>query len=143
MSEIIDVNNVQTESSENIVTRTEKSSGAYRIIETGTAITFDMQSGIVFSITFDTEKNDDPFTVTVDVSFQSDSTLKERRLNFSPDTSKNIIRMQCVNFEPAGAGTATPVHIANYHSRPVYMHLWVNELGGTAGRKIDYCFYMA
>lgn len=132
----------QKEDNVKIFTRVDKSSGTYRIIEAGTAITFSMQTGILFTINFNTKDNNDLFAFIVEVSFKTDSAKKERRLKFETDANKNIIHVQCINFEPLGAGTAQPIEIGKYLTKKVYMHLWVYELGGTAGRKIEYCFYM-
>ena len=142
MAEIGNITNAETSAGNvKVIADVEKTSGNYQIIDSGIAITFSMKDGISFKVNMNIEDNTDPFSLTVKLNFETDNAAKERRLKFATDERENILEVKCINFEPLGAGTSKPIKIANYRGSGIYMHFWVYELGGTAGRKIEYCFY--
>lgn len=114
----------------------EKITSNYKILDSGTAITYDKESSIQFRLTFDPA-----FSFTVELQFENDST-GERSLKQSANRETNTINFTCINFDNSlGTGTTVPIELATYQGKKIYIHFWIYALGENSIRKADYAFY--
>lgn len=112
----------------------EKATGSYNVLDSGTFLTYDSNAGASFTI-----KMDETFSFILNLEFESsepnESFLKQK-------VSENTITFTCENFDNSlGIGTKTPIELATFRGKKVYINFWVYMLGEKAVRKIVYTFY--
>jgi len=114
-----------------------KSSDNYKIIDSGTALTFSQTSSLFFEV----ECSED-FVFNIEIKFHQGNDGK-RELKKEVDEQNNKINITCYNFDNSlGTGTISPINLATFQSKIIYLHFWVYSLGENSIRKIDYCFYI-
>lgn len=114
----------------------EKTSSNYRILDSGIAFTPDSKADLTFSL-----KMSDNFKFSIIFKFESNGgTVGEVKTN--ANVSENTIILTCVNFDNMlGTGTTTPVEVATYNNKKIYIIFWVYGLGDNKLKKMEYCFY--
>lgn len=112
----------------------EKISSDHLVLDSGSVITYSNANDMLFSI-----KMGDSFSFDLALKFSSNS---EKQQELQQSVSGNTITLNCINFDnPLGTGTKTPIELATFNGKRVYMNFWVNALGDKALKKIAYTFY--
>lgn len=110
-------------------------SGNYKVIDSGSVITFDSNSGIDMIL-----KIGVAFSVKLKFSFEENG--GERSFDKIVDEKSNTISIRCINFD-AGAGTVEPIRIAAVGGKSVYLHFWVEKLSANNYiRKLEYAAFI-
>ncbi len=113
----------------------EAFSGKYKIIESGSVIPYDENSGIELHL-----KLNDDFSVKLNLTFEENG--KERDIEKNIDEINNIVSYKCINFGD-GAGTIEPLELATASGKRVCFHFWVQKLSSkNSVRRIDYTVFM-
>lgn len=114
----------------------EKSSLNYIIIDSGTIMNFNNSAPLQLKLTFDSS-----FSFIVNFTFENTNN-NQQELKSSIDTKTNTINLSCINFNNAlGTGTTTPLELATYQGKKIFLHFWVYAMGKDSVKKLDYCLY--
>lgn len=106
-------------------------SGNYQVIESGSVITFDANSGVEMVI-----KPSTFFSFRVIIKFEENG--GERDIVKLVDEKSETICITCVNFD-LGAGTVEPLELATTGGKKVYFHLWVEKVSANNFiRRVEY-----
>lgn len=111
------------------------SSGTYKILESGTVITFDEQS----DLSFDLDLNDSlKFTLTLRfISNEGDE------IKMVANVNDQLITITCENFDNVlGTGVIQPLQLAIVNDKKLFFRFWVRKLGKSATKEIAYTFYI-
>ena len=106
-----------------------------KVLDCGTVYTFDKDGGITLKLKFDE-------TFAFDVVFNFPVT-EDGVLSVKNEVVDNALVFTCKNFKATtGSGTTTPVNIATYNSKAVYLAFWVQLTGENSLRKMEYTIYI-
>ena len=112
----------------------EVTSANKSVLDSGTVIIFDNSADLSFDI-----KMDDSFSFSLILKFEKKDGEK---YELKPSFSNNTITLTCVNFDNVlGTGTSTPIELATFNGKKVYINFWVNALGSNSLKEITYTFY--
>ena len=110
------------------------STGTMDILDSGSVLAFSSTSDIKFEVTLD-----ETFSFDLILKFESNG---EKQHKIKANIDGNIITLTCINFDSAlGTGTSTPVELAVFEGKKVYINFWVYSLGKNSARKVDYTLY--
>ena len=114
-----------------------KSSGKYRILESGSVFTYSGTDDVTFHI-----KMDNKFKFQVILKFQ-ETESGAQKIYFDTDGESNRITMTCINFNhPLGTGTKKPIELATVNKKKVFINFCIYARGDEIPRKITYTFYI-
>ena len=106
----------------------------HEVIAKGTLFTFERDGNARL------ELNHDDFSISVEFRFES--TPDGVPACNSEDDGKSFTFI-CRNFNySAGSGTTSPIPLARYEGRLVYLVFWISYTGANSPRKIEYNFYL-
>ena len=109
-------------------------SSNYRILDSGSVMTFDSTAELTFDI-----KMDDSFSFTLIFRFESTDDGKQKLKN-SVDGS--VITLSCINWNNSlGTGTTHPIELAKFNGKKIYVNFWVYALASNSLHNIMYTFY--
>lgn len=110
------------------------SSANMDVLASGSVLAFSSTSDVLLEV-----KISESFSFDLVLKFESNG---EKQHVIKPNIDGNIITLTCVNFDNAlGTGTATPVELAVFEGKKVYINFWVYSLGQNAARKVSYTIY--
>ena len=102
----------------------EKTSANYDIIDSGTIMPFNKESIVQLKLSFD-----ETFGFAIQLKFENNEN-GESSVRKEVDEKNNEITIFCINFDNSfGTGTVTPIDLATYKGKKIYLHFWVYSLG--------------
>lgn len=112
----------------------KKMSGNMDVLDAGSLLTFSNTSDIQFCIEFD-----ESFSFDLVLKFESNG---EKKHQIKSSIDDNTIVLTCLNFDSAlGTGTSSPIQLAVFNGKKVYINFWVFSLGQNNARKVSYTLY--
>lgn len=112
----------------------QKSSGNYRILDSGTVLAWSPAEGIDFLI--------EEAGLCFELHLQFVSAENGQQM-IRPEVEGNVITLTCVNFnDPLGTGTSQPIELAEADGKKLFVAFWAYAPGNGAARKVDYTFYI-
>ena len=113
----------------------EKFSAGLRILDSGSAITFQADSDMKFALQPAAD-----FSFNVILRFASTPDGEAQTLQ---EIEGNNIIFNCLNYDNAiGTGMLDPLELAQYGGKKIFLNFWVNTHGEGAIREVAYTFYM-
>lgn len=113
----------------------EKFSAGLRILDSGSAITFQGDSDMKFTLQPAAD-----FSFNVILRFASTPDGEAQTLQ---EIEGNNIIFNCLNYDNAiGTGMLEPLELAQYGGKSIFLNFWVNTHGEGAMREVVYTFYM-
>lgn len=114
----------------------KQSSGNYNIIESGLAMTFGPEEGLLLNVNFD-----GVFEFSIDISF--DDTEGDRNISVSVNEETNIISLIFMHYLGViGYGIDKAIEVATFKGKKVFFRVWITPMGkGNKSKKIEYVFY--
>lgn len=114
----------------------EKSSDNYRILESGSVMNYSCNSSLQFSV-----QMDPTFSFSLIFKFEDND---DSNYDIKSTVSGTEITIVCTNFKSAlGTGTTTPIELATFQGKKIYIVFWIYGLGEKAPKKMDYTFFSA
>lgn len=112
-----------------------KTTSEYKILDSGSVITFNSSADLSFSIDIDT------FHFNLVIKFESEEGGKrELRNNLSKESS--TITLTCINFDnPLGTATKTAIELATVGGKKVYINFEVSCIDKESPKNIIYTLY--
>lgn len=111
-----------------------KTSGNNIILDSGSVLAFSATSDIQFGV-----KMSESFSFNLVFMFESDG---KKNYDIKSSVHGNNITITCINFNnPLGTGTNTPLPLAVFGGKQVYLNFWVYGLGNNVARKLSYTLY--
>ena len=111
--------------------------GGYEVIKAGTVSAFEETSDVSFTFV-----GDATFSFILKLVFASDES-GEQIIN--RNISGNMITLECTNFSNQGTGTSSPIELATFEGKKIYIRFWAYLEGDYPNqkktRKIEYTFY--
>lgn len=106
------------------------STNGYKILSGGDILSYDVNSEVNFDIIAD-----NGFKFSIVLKFLQEEN-KEQRLN--KNVQNNTIIFECVNFNPLGTGTITPLSLATVDGKEWFFHFCVFSTSDKGPRRIIY-----
>lgn len=111
------------------------SSGGYDVLKSGSVITYDSNAEISFLIEMDTT-----FSFKFIMNFKNE---ENKGQDIQVTASSDEIICTCINFDnPLGTGFASPVKLATFNNKELYLNFWVVDLGQKSLKQVMYTFYL-
>ncbi len=112
----------------------KKSSGDLDILDSGSLLAFSATSDLEFEVQLD-----ETFSFDLFLKFASNGGDQP---NTKSDVEGNKIIITCINFDNVlGTGTSSPIELAVFEGKKIYINFWVYGLGKKSARKVSYTFY--
>ncbi len=113
-------------------TEVVKTSGGYAVVDTGTLIMFDENSGADFDVKFDENS-----VLSVKIRFEDE---ESGRQDVRGDVKGDVISLVCVNFNnPLGTGLKRAMKIGDYNGKGIY---FVFVVRGQKPKTLEYTIFM-
>lgn len=112
--------------------KVKKASGGYTVVDSGTLIMFDENSGADFVVEFDKDS-----VLSMKIRFEDEESGKQK---VRGDVEGDVISLVCVNFNnPLGTGLKRAMKIGDYNGKGIY---FVFVVRGQKPKTLEYSIYL-
>lgn len=119
----------------------QRSCGSYIILESGVVITTNKNESLTLQLSLTNEEGKLPFSFSIKFLFE-DKDGEDRSYHTKSDRDNNSILITCINFNnPLGTGPISPINIATYLEKAIFLQFFIYEMGQGTSKKIEYCLY--
>lgn len=113
-------------------------SGKYVILSSNSIILFNNESDLGITLTMDSQ-----FKFTIHFTFTCTEEKNQIGIKVRADSKTNTIHYECQNFDNIlGNGTNTPIELATYDNRKIFINFFVQTISITAPRVLTYTIYI-